>query len=876
MSTMLPIKHVTKHRLRSKLFISSILNPCSFHAACATLASSPSSPSTPSTSNSFLASQNDVAASFKTWFATRQLELDPLVHRIYEILAASGDNDDCSAALSYLSLPLSERFVLRVLRHGAACSEILPCLKFFDWAGRQPNFHHTRATFVAIFHILSGANLKSLVLDFLDAYRRRILHHRVRFHDILVVGYAIAGKPHSALQAFARMRFIGLDLDSFAYHVLLDSLVEKNYLNAFDIVVRQIRARGFENHLTNIIVIKHLCKERRLEEAEDFLNDLKCRGEELKGPEVSFLVGALCESSRFERAVELVKQFGSSGLVPLDHAYGVWVRSLVQGGRVDEALEFFSQKKDFEGYCPTTIRYNVLLYRLLRENRLGQVYDLLVDMNESCIPPNEVTMNAVLCFFCKAGMTNVAWELYNSSFEFGLSLNHMASKYLILTLCWDGGVMEAYNVLRSLVDKSYFPDLRTFCTLASALCRECKIDEMKELMYLAVGRNILPPASIYNKFISALCQAGRVEDGYLVHGELKTVAARSSYVKMIKGCVKMGRGDIAARLLVEMKGNGHKLTHPLCSAVICTLLEMDNSRGRFFNLLEMLTRYENSAWTYNFFLRAAKHARKAELGREVFELMHRNGVRPNLSSRILMLQCYLNRGRISDALNFFNDVKRQGLARTKIYNALAVGLCKANRVDISCEFFFSMFSVGLNPSLECYELVVQKLCSLRRYHEAIHIISANEKMGRPISSFIGNVLLHHSLISPELYYTCVNLRGVEEGVFYGNSTLSLLIGAFSGCLQVSRNIADLERLIEKCFPPDIYTYNLLLKELCKSDMDKARLLFARMCHKGCEPNWWTYDIMVRGFSNHGKKNEAKRWLEEMCEKGFYRFNRRNQ
>ncbi|XP_052736426.1 pentatricopeptide repeat-containing protein At1g71210, mitochondrial isoform X2 [Vigna angularis] len=844
MTTMLPIKHVTKHRLRSKSFVFSIVNPCSSsHAACASLAAS-LSPSTPSTSNSFQFTRKDVVSSFKTWFATRKVQLDPLVNRIYQLLTASADNEDLSAALSALSLPLSECLVLRVLRYTATHRDIFSCLKFFDWAGRQPNFHHTRATFVAIFNILVRADHKPIVLEFLDGFRRGVFLHNVRFHDILVVGYAIARKPQNALHAYAQMRFIGLDLDSFSYHVLLDSLVEKNYLNAFDIILRQIRARGFENHATNIIVVKHLCKERRLEETEGFLNDLVRRGEGLKGPEVSFLVGALCECFRFERAVELVKRFGSSGLVPLDHAYGAWVKGLVRGGRVNEALEFFSQKKDSEGYCMSSSRYNVLIYRLLRENRLQQVYDLLVDMNESCIPPDVATMNAVLCFFCKVGMADVAWELYSSRSEFGLSLNHLACKYLILTLCWDGGVVEAYNVVKSLVGKSYFPDEQTFRTLASALCRECKIDEMIELMHLSVGRDIVPPASMYDQFIYALCQAGRVQDGYLVHGELKTVAARASYVKMINGFVKSGRGDIAAQLLFEMKLKGHKLNFPLCTSVICCLLKMDNSRGRFFNLLEMLTRCEFPCRVYNFFMEGAARARKPDLCREVFELMQINGVEPNLNSRVLVLRGYLRSGRISDALSFFNVVRGQGLECKRLYTTLVNGLCKCNRIDMSLGFFLSMFRVGLNPSLECYELLVQELCSLRRYQEAIRIVNAYEKMGRPISSFMGNQLLQHSLISPKLYDTCVYLRGVGEGEFSANSTLNLVIGAFSGCLRVTHYISDLERLIEKCFPPDIFTYNLLLKELSKSDMDKARLLFGRICQKGYEPDGWTYHIML--------------------------------
>ncbi|KAL2327840.1 hypothetical protein Fmac_021267 [Flemingia macrophylla] len=44
----------------------------------------------------------------------------------------------------------------------------------------------------------------------------------------------------------------------------------------------------------------------------------------------------------FDCALELVRQFGSSGLVLLDNAYG--------------ALEFFTQKKHFEGYFPAIVR----------------------------------------------------------------------------------------------------------------------------------------------------------------------------------------------------------------------------------------------------------------------------------------------------------------------------------------------------------------------------------------------------------------------------------------------------------------------------------------------------------------------------------------
>ncbi|EOY34414.1 Pentatricopeptide repeat-containing protein, putative [Theobroma cacao] len=81
--------------------------------------------------------------------------------------------NDASSRLSHLNLRLSKPFVLQVLSYGHSSSQgdVLSCLKFFDWAGRQPGFHHTRATFHHIFKILSKAKLKSVTLEqFLQDY----------------------------------------------------------------------------------------------------------------------------------------------------------------------------------------------------------------------------------------------------------------------------------------------------------------------------------------------------------------------------------------------------------------------------------------------------------------------------------------------------------------------------------------------------------------------------------------------------------------------------------------------------------------------------------------------------------------------------------
>ncbi|RVX03544.1 Pentatricopeptide repeat-containing protein, mitochondrial [Vitis vinifera] len=581
--------------------------------------------------------------------------------------------------------------------------------------GAAPGFHHTRATFHATFKILARAKLMSLMLDFLQNYTELRYVHRVRFYDTLVMGYAVAGKPEIALQLFAKMRFQGLDLDSFAYHVLLNALVEENCFDAFRVVGQLDEAKAFVEQL--------------VESGRVGLSG---------GHMVGLIVDALCKRKRFGEAGRLVEEFQGSGMVSVEQAYGVWIRDLVRAGRLDGALEFLHSKKESEGYVPEVCGYNILICRLLRENRLEEVLDLLMEMREGQILPDKA--------------------------EFGLSPNSMAYNYLINTLCGDGSTDEAYHVLKHSLEQGYFPGKKTFSILADALCQEGKLDKMKELVLVALDRNIMPSASTYDKFILALCKARRVDD------------------------------DIAARLLIELQEKGHTPTRSLFRAVICRLCDMDNAEKQFLKLLELqLSHQEPNCQVYNFFIDGAGHAKKPELAREVFEMMVRSGIVPNLSSDILMLQSYLKNERISDALNFFSDLQKRRKVGRKLCNTMVVGLCKANKVDIALEILKEIREKGVTPSLECYEELVK---------------------------------------TPELFETWVHAKDAHNEISSPNLILGQLIGEFSGCIGVNQDFNYLEEVMQQCFPLDLYTYNMLLRRLTRSDMDLALELFNRICQKG--------------------------------------------
>ena len=88
-------------------------------------------------------------------------------------------------------------------------------------------------------------------------------------------------------------------MDGISYHILLNALAEEDYFNSFSIILSQIRMKDYATSVTNVIVVKFLCKQGKLDEAEVYLNCLLGSGKELYDFEVSFLVGSMLPQNPF-------------------------------------------------------------------------------------------------------------------------------------------------------------------------------------------------------------------------------------------------------------------------------------------------------------------------------------------------------------------------------------------------------------------------------------------------------------------------------------------------------------------------------------------------------------------------------------------------
>lgn len=729
----------------------------------------------------------------------------------------------------------------------------------------------------AVFRLLSRARRSSVVLDWLRLFSAtNSSASQPRFHDTLVVGYAVAGDPQRGLSVLGRMRYHGYNLDAVSSRILLNSLVDASLHNFADSFSRSIAA----SPVTTCIRIKSLCRRGSFDDAVALLDTLPF-AQASRGPAAGTIITEFCRRGRYDEASRIVDKFSSCDV------YGAWIHGLIEAGRLDTTLQFLSDKKEAEGYIPDGQRYDKLVYRLLRKHRLGEVYDLLVEMMEEGIAPGRSTMSAALCFFCKAGLVEVAMHLYRSRTDLGINPNKDVYNNLIRALCRSGATEDACLVLEQSMADGYFPGRQTFSMFANVLCQEGKLDKVRELLDRALKQEAWPMDNVLAKYLVALCKSGNVDAACAVPqiASSKNPAGlyryESTYKSLIRALILIRRVDVLPRLILEMQDMGHIPTRNLYQSVVCALCE----ESRYGEVLELLEKQlgKNQLQPrvcYNYFISGAGHAKKADVAREVYNRMECAGIEPSVESNILLLMSYLRSKRIGDALNFFNCIHEKKAPRSKMYNLFISGLCEARKPEQAMVFWREARDKGLIPSITCYEELVLLLSAVKDYDSVVKVIDDFRETGRPVSAFLCNVLLLHTLRSTDLLKAWTRSEDKSEsfearageikGRGAGRFLIGQLIELFASGIRNRSDLEVLEEGLEQFFPVDIYTYNMLIRGLSMAGrMDSACNMFERLCRKGYQPNRWTFDTMVHGFCRHGNRNEAERWMEAMYRNGFY-------
>ncbi|XP_027346293.1 pentatricopeptide repeat-containing protein At2g17140 [Abrus precatorius] len=540
------------------------------------------------------------------------------------------------------------------------------------------------------------------------------------------------------------------------------------------------------------------------------------------------------------------------------------VRVLAQTGHIDNAFSHFkSLRTQFPSTPPSLHLYNLLLRSTLQHNRSDFVTWLYSDMIAAGVSPQTYTFNLFIQSLCESRAFDPALQLFDKMSEKGCNPNEFTLGILVRGLCRAGLTKQALQLVNRF---SHNANRVVYNTIVSRFCREELNDEAEKLVERMREKSVLPDVVTFNSRISALCRAGKVLEASRIFRDMQMDQELGlprpnvvTYNLMLKGFCKQGMMEEARGLVETMKKVGNFVSLESYNIWLLGLLRHGELLEARLVLDEMVAKgIEPNAYTYNIMMDGLCRNRMMSDARGLMDLMISNGIYPDTVTYSTLLHGYCSKGKVFEAKNVLREMKRNG-CHPNIYtcNTLLHSLWKEGRTIEAEEMLQKM-------NEKCYQLdtvtcnvVVNGLCRNGELDKAIDIVSEMWTNG-PTSLDKGNSFA--SLVN-----SIHNVSNSLPDVI----TYTTLI---NGLCKVGRLEEAKKKFIEmmaKNLHPDSVTYDTFILSFCKQGkISSAFRVLKDMERNGCRKTLQTYNSLILGLGSKNQIFEIYGLVDEMREKGI--------
>ncbi|KAL3002532.1 hypothetical protein AAZX31_08G059100 [Glycine max] len=542
------------------------------------------------------------------------------------------------------------------------------------------------------------------------------------------------------------------------------------------------------------------------------------------------------------------------------------VRVLAQLGHVDDAITHFkSLRAQFPSLSPSLPLYNLLLRSTLRHHRPGFVSWLYSDMLAARVAPQTYTFNLLIHSLCESRAFDHALQLFEKMPQKGCCPNEFTLGILVRGLCRAGLVKQALELVNNN-NSCRIANRVVYNTLVSRFCREEMNNEAERLVERMNELGVLPDVVTFNSRISALCRAGKVMEASRIFRDMQMDAELGlprpnvvTFNLMLKGFCKHGMMGDARGLVETMKKVGNFDSLECYNIWLMGLLRNGELLEARLVLDEMVAKgIEPNAYTYNIMMDGLCRNHMLSDARGLMDLMMRNGVYPDTVAYSTLLHGYCSRGKVFEAKSVLHEMIRNGCQpNTYTCNTLLHSLWKEGRTLEAEEMLQKMNEKCYQPDTVTCNIVVNGLCRNGELDKASEIVSEMWTNG-PTSLDKGNSFA--SLIN--------SIHNVSNCLPDGITYTTLI----NGLCKVGRLEEAKKKFIEmlaKNLRPDSVTYDTFIWSFCKQGkISSAFRVLKDMERNGCSKTLQTYNALILGLGSNNQIFEIYGLKDEMKEKGI--------
>ncbi|KAK7358183.1 hypothetical protein VNO77_00107 [Canavalia gladiata] len=445
------------------------------------------------------------------------------------------------------------------------------------------------------------------------------------------------------------------------------------------------------------------------------MNELMAEMEEMKiKPSVvtfGILVNHLCKARRIDEALEVFDRLrgkGESdrvGVEPDVVLYNTLIDGLCKVGREEHGLSLFEEMKTKKKNRPNSVTYNCLIDGFCKAGNIDKARELFSQMIEEGVQPNVITLNTLVDGLCKHGKVHTAVEFFNEMKGKGVKGNAVTYTVLISAFCGVNNIDKAMQYFDEMLSSRCPPDAIVYYSLISGLSVAGRMDDasvvVSKLKQARFGLDI----ACYNVLISGFCKKKKLERVYELLNEMEEARVKPdivTYNTLVSYLGKIGDFVTASKVMKRMIKEG------LVPSVV----------------------------TYGALIHSYCLKENEEEAMKIFgEMCSISKVPPNTVIYNILIDALCKKNNVERAVSLMDDMKVKGVQpNTTTYNAILKGVRDKKMLNKAFELMDRMIEDACSPDYITMEILTEWLSAVGEIEKLKCFVQGYPVSSRPASS----------------------------------------------------------------------------------------------------------------------------------------------
>ncbi|KAJ7949582.1 Pentatricopeptide repeat-containing protein [Quillaja saponaria] len=522
-----------------------------------------------------------------------------------------------------------------------------------------------------------------------------------------------------------------LERDVVPDHVLFFVLM-KNYPKGYELhlafmILQAIAQKGCGFDLSMISTSHGLPPNWDLEqEIELLLEGILRTNFNLANVAFGVYISALCEEGKINEALVCMDKMIGVGCKPFLFTYNSLIKGLCQEGLFEESKSLIDLMQDHD-MVPDQTTYLMMINELCKQGNLMPALDILNQMDQRGLRPTVSIYDSIIgCLFKEKNIFEAEY-LFKRMLQSGVDPDEVIYMTMINGYSKNGRAIEALQLFDKMIENSIQPSSHSYTALISGLVNKSMTDEGCIYLDRMIGDGIVPNVVLYTTLLSHFLKKGELGFAFglfnlmeenLIEGDLVT------YITLVSGicrnitsfekrrCIRRRKTEKKTEVLFQLL---HQRTVVPTESYVRVYANSSEERERFaLKLIGKIkgVRFMPNLYLYNGIISGFCRAGKMQDAYDHFELMQREGVRPNHVTYTILIDGHIISGNIDSAIVLFNMMNANGCAPDRItYNTLFKGLCMAGRQLDALSLSYAMRKRGFSPNRASYENLLKSFCA---------------------------------------------------------------------------------------------------------------------------------------------------------------------